>query len=498
LLNVSEAVVESPYVQETVVEMGVENEYNAQELAFPKLDGVLFPLVVANAEVTAPCAWMGGMEVSLTAALNNYYQPMTEENADQVITDVYDFLANQASKEEQVQPEPEVEAPREEKTELVVVEVKKESPPQSIPEKPPQKAEPVTEKEAASQQQPVEAPVEQTAVQPVEMSAEKSNKKLEDTAQTKPGRANKIDASVVESEPPRTLPETQNVEPEYEHVDSDVPALQSVEVIPRVENDILAPIQPSDRELVTEPSAPIISTTLEMDYQGDSTPDRQDTELPLHENSDVDLEVLEPEDEIVLEPLEYFDELLAEVGGEDNEEELQSANSEQEETPERWGTRELETVLDENTTSFDALIETELAITKANELLLLLDEPLETYEDIQFETDDSQPQYNNDEVPDELEVVQTESFADVAFIYEYESELSDTAAVRGYSTSLLDDETSVVKKLEEEDELTIRRSGSRGTTRTLTSAAGTIRTALHRAAAIGRSALRPHVIVSVR
>jgi len=62
------------------------------EFTYPKLDGILFPVVVANAEVIAPCRWMDGAEVSLTVALNNYYQAMTEENADEVIADVYDFL----------------------------------------------------------------------------------------------------------------------------------------------------------------------------------------------------------------------------------------------------------------------------------------------------------------------------------------------------------------------------------------------------------------------
>lgn len=67
----------------------------AEQTFFPKLDGELFPIVMENADVVAPCAWMDGAEVSLTVALNNYYRPMTEENADDVIADVYDFLSRQ-------------------------------------------------------------------------------------------------------------------------------------------------------------------------------------------------------------------------------------------------------------------------------------------------------------------------------------------------------------------------------------------------------------------
>ncbi|MDQ5931990.1 MAG: hypothetical protein QG649_75 [Patescibacteria group bacterium] len=66
-----------------------------EQAFFPKLDGELFPIVMENADVIAPCAWMDGAEVSLTIALNNYYRPMTEENADDVIADVYDFLSRQ-------------------------------------------------------------------------------------------------------------------------------------------------------------------------------------------------------------------------------------------------------------------------------------------------------------------------------------------------------------------------------------------------------------------
>ena len=76
-----------------------------EELLFPKLDGILFPIVLANAEVVAPCRWMGDAEVSLTVALNNYYQMMTEENADEVIADVYEFLAREPLELELVIPE---------------------------------------------------------------------------------------------------------------------------------------------------------------------------------------------------------------------------------------------------------------------------------------------------------------------------------------------------------------------------------------------------------
>ncbi len=81
----------------------------AQELMFPKLDGVLFPLVVTNADVVAPCQWMGGAEVSLTVALNNYPQQMSEENADDVLADVYDFLASQTEIKDELQEKEKIE-----------------------------------------------------------------------------------------------------------------------------------------------------------------------------------------------------------------------------------------------------------------------------------------------------------------------------------------------------------------------------------------------------
>jgi len=98
-------------MNETLVEPAIPNEelenFGAPEaeLAFPMLDGILFPLVVANAEVVAPCPWLDNAEVSLTVALNNYYQPMTEEDASAIIADVYEFLANQVQQQEQEQDE---------------------------------------------------------------------------------------------------------------------------------------------------------------------------------------------------------------------------------------------------------------------------------------------------------------------------------------------------------------------------------------------------------
>ena len=128
----------------------------AEELAFPKLDGVLFPMVVANADVVAPCPWMGGAEVSLSEALNNYYQLMSEENADTVIADVNDFLANQVRPvvtTEEVKPETEIKSE---------IETSGSPKPEAFTEtvndfalKPATEAEAVQAKEAELEKQPV-------------------------------------------------------------------------------------------------------------------------------------------------------------------------------------------------------------------------------------------------------------------------------------------------------------------------------------------------------
>lgn len=127
-----------------------------EELAFPKLDGVLFPMVVANADVIAPCPWMGGAEVSLSEALNNYYQLMSEENADTVIADVNDFLANQVRPvvtTEEVKPETEIKSE---------IETSGSPKPEAFTEtvndfalKPATEAEAVQAKEAELEKQPV-------------------------------------------------------------------------------------------------------------------------------------------------------------------------------------------------------------------------------------------------------------------------------------------------------------------------------------------------------
>jgi hypothetical protein len=91
---VGEVLIQALELEELETQPDIEYPDVTEQLSFPKLDGILFPIVVANADIIAPCPWMGGNEVSLTTALNNYYQPMTEENADTVIADVFDFLAN--------------------------------------------------------------------------------------------------------------------------------------------------------------------------------------------------------------------------------------------------------------------------------------------------------------------------------------------------------------------------------------------------------------------
>lgn len=85
------------------------NEANTDKQAFPRLDGELFPLVAANADVIAACSWMGGEKVTLTAAMCNYQKPMTEENVDEVISDVYDFLAHRITESEETEEKDEIE-----------------------------------------------------------------------------------------------------------------------------------------------------------------------------------------------------------------------------------------------------------------------------------------------------------------------------------------------------------------------------------------------------
>lgn len=110
--DVEEILAETPDFPEMEVLFTKEEQYAIEQSSFPKLDGVLFPIVVVNADVVASCWWMGNSEVTLTVALNNYYQMMTEENADAVIADVRDFLANQIVEVEDSKED--VEAPTDE------------------------------------------------------------------------------------------------------------------------------------------------------------------------------------------------------------------------------------------------------------------------------------------------------------------------------------------------------------------------------------------------
>lgn len=105
----TEVLTRSPDV-ETEIQFEQFDQIETVELLFPKLDGILLPIVIDNAEVVAPCKWMGGAEVSLTVALNNYYQLMTEENADEVIADVYEFLTGQLEPEQETELEPELDS----------------------------------------------------------------------------------------------------------------------------------------------------------------------------------------------------------------------------------------------------------------------------------------------------------------------------------------------------------------------------------------------------
>jgi hypothetical protein len=72
----------------------VSDEKPSQEKSFPRLDGEVFPLVAANAEVIVRCPWMGGAEVTLGDAMVSYPRIMTEEIADLIIADIYLLLAN--------------------------------------------------------------------------------------------------------------------------------------------------------------------------------------------------------------------------------------------------------------------------------------------------------------------------------------------------------------------------------------------------------------------
>lgn len=92
----TEVLTRFPDVTDTEAQFEQFDQIKAEELLFPKLDGILLPIVMDNADVVAPCPWMEDAEVSLSVALNNYYRPMTEENADEVIAEVYDFLAGQS------------------------------------------------------------------------------------------------------------------------------------------------------------------------------------------------------------------------------------------------------------------------------------------------------------------------------------------------------------------------------------------------------------------
>ncbi|AHB42136.1 hypothetical protein RAAC3_TM7C00001G0274 [Candidatus Saccharibacteria bacterium RAAC3_TM7_1] len=519
----SEALVESPYVQETVAEMRVENEYNTQELAFPKLDGILFPLVVTNAEVVAPCPWMGGAEVPLTVALNNYCQPMTEENADQVIADVYDFLANQVSEEKEVLQEPAVEVSREEKSEPVVVEVKKENTPQNDltrSDEPPKKAESVTNKS-----KPLQQPIE-TAIKPkaetkpsVDKSAEKDTIEHEEAKQVVPIPVEETDVSPARHESPRSTSGVHDVAPEHEHRTVDRPVALSVEATPQ-QDDNLTATQDKNQELVTESITPATTLDLEMDNQSEPLPDSKDDESLLYENSDIDPAVQALENEIVLEPLEYFSQTASEMVRDDNEiepvidesmaesldpdhellildqDELYSSADCQEVVQTHWGVEELETVLDEDATRLDSLVETELAISEVNKLLLSLSEPSENPDEVAFAAiDEEHGISDNKETPEELETAYTDLSDDIQFAYEIESA---DATMRGLYAGLSPEDDADLSEILKEIDEPITYRGTRGTTRTLTTAAGTLKTALYRATAIGRSALRPHIIVSVR
>jgi hypothetical protein len=87
----------------TMAEQATASEASS---SFPRLDGELMPLVMSNANTVVMCPWMSG-EVTLSDAMINYYRPMTEDIAGEIIAELYNLLANQVSKK--VEPEGEDE-----------------------------------------------------------------------------------------------------------------------------------------------------------------------------------------------------------------------------------------------------------------------------------------------------------------------------------------------------------------------------------------------------
>lgn len=149
---------------------------NTENRVFPRLDGEVGPLVAAHADVIAPCRWMGGAEVTLSTAICNYYMIMTEENADQVLADIYEFIANEISGKEELDEQNE-EKPESEEPEDDNEKTDAKPEPQKEPAKPEQKPE-SKPKEPAPPEKTVSKVVEAQPLPQPRLAGKESPKKV--------------------------------------------------------------------------------------------------------------------------------------------------------------------------------------------------------------------------------------------------------------------------------------------------------------------------------
>ncbi len=233
------------YAEEVEVSLHDAIDEPGEKPSFPKLDGILFPIVIANADVIAPCPWMAGAEVTLTEALNNYYQPMSEENADTVISEVIEFLANRVETHEEVMQE--VEPPVEDKKTETTTRV--ESQPRQNQDTPPAPASvtdlPKTVVTKNSQPAPVVAQgsdsknmIDMTAeyaVDNVDYTTTSSDQEVEIVKEPQPLRTRP--SKVVNEDPFEALLK-ERVTDAVEPVDDDLEVIQPSIDAPTVERDV--------------------------------------------------------------------------------------------------------------------------------------------------------------------------------------------------------------------------------------------------------------------
>jgi len=86
---------------------------SAREISDENWDIELFSLVARNENVVVRCPWMNDIEISLSAAMNAYPEPMTRENAPLYLSAVLQLLANRVTEPEEAAEEdrPEEEEP---------------------------------------------------------------------------------------------------------------------------------------------------------------------------------------------------------------------------------------------------------------------------------------------------------------------------------------------------------------------------------------------------